>query len=152
MTVDTQCCGDCFTLLFQLISTLGNTCTGCMTESHETEPTVSRGDQGKLSHFSIRPTKKPTYQQIRENEYCIWYKKYFHISVSNMNCTGITIITWWAFKKSGKCGSTYPSFGVRRLSWSMPWGKLIQVVKICCYTFKTIKFLIVYYNDIFSSY
>ena len=41
MTVDTQCCGDSFTLLFQLISTLGNTCTGGMIESHATEPTVS---------------------------------------------------------------------------------------------------------------
>ena len=142
MTVDTQCCGDCFTLLFQLISTLGNTCTGGMTESHETEPTVSRGDKGKLSHFSIRPTKKPTYQQIRENEYCIWYKKYFYISVSNMNRTGITIITWWAFKKKWKMWLNFPQL----------WGKLIQVVKIYCYTFKTIKFLIVYYNDIFSSY
>ena len=66
-----------------------------------------------------------------------------------MNCKGLAIITWWAFKKIGKCGSTYPSFGVSR---SMPRGKLIQLVKIRCYTFKTIKFLIVYYNDIFSSY
>ena len=30
-------------------------------------------------------------------------------------------------------------------------GKLIQVVKRRCNTFKTIKFLIVYYNDIFSN-
>ena len=121
----------------------------CMDTNGTITFTRPRGDQGKLSHFSIKPTKKPTYQQIRENEYCIWYKKYLHISVSNMNCTGIAIITWWAFKKIGKCGSTYPSFGV---NWSMPWSKLIHVVKRCCYTFKTIKFLIVYYNDIFSSY
>ena len=71
-----------------------------------------RGDQGKLSHVSIKPTKKPMHKQIRENEYCIGYKKYLHISVSNMNCTGLAIITWWAFKKNGKCGSTCPSFGV----------------------------------------
>ena len=30
------------------------------------------------------------------------------------------------------------------------WGKII--VTKCCYTFKTTKFLIVYYNDIFSRY
>ena len=29
-----------------------------------------------------------------------------------MNCTGLSIITWWAFKKIVGCGSTYPSFGV----------------------------------------
>ena len=29
------------------------------------------GDQGKLSHFAIKSTKKPMYQQILENEYCI---------------------------------------------------------------------------------
>ena len=108
-----------------------------------------RGDQGKFSHFAIKSTKKPIYQQILENEYCIWYKKYLHICVSNMNCTGLAIITWWAFKKSMECGSTYPSYGV---SWSMPWGKLIQVVKRSVCTLKTIKFLIVYYTDIFSSY
>ena len=36
----------------------------------------------------------------------------------------------------------------------MPWSQLIQVVKRhlqCKYTFKTMKSLIVYYNDIFSS-
>ena len=33
---------------------------------------TGRGDQGKLSLFSIKPTKKPMYQQIRENEYCIY--------------------------------------------------------------------------------
>ena len=109
----------------------------------------SRGDQGKLSNFAIKSTKKPMYQQILENEYCIWYKKYLHICVSNMNCTGLAIITWWAFKKSMECGSTYPSYG---LSWSMPWGKLIQVAKRSFCTLKTIKFLIVYYTDIFSSY
>ena len=26
-----------------------------------------RGDQGKLSHFSIKPTKKPMHKQIGEN-------------------------------------------------------------------------------------
>ena len=34
----------------------------------------------------------------------------------------------------------------------MPWGKLIQVVKRRRCRLKTIKFLIVYYNDISSSY
>ena len=34
----------------------------------------------------------------------------------------------------------------------MPWGKVIQVVKRSFCTLKTIKFLIVYYTDKFSSY
>ena len=54
---------------------------------------TGRGDQGKLSHFAIKSTMKPMYQQILENEYCIWYKKYLHVCVSNMNCTGLAIIT-----------------------------------------------------------
>ena len=34
-------------------------------------PFYGRGDQGKFSHFAIKSTKKPMYQQILENEYCI---------------------------------------------------------------------------------
>ena len=73
--------------------------------------TPCRGDQGKLSHFSIKPTKKPMHKQIRENEYCIGYKKYLHISVSNMNCTGLAIITWWAFKKIENVAQLAPALG-----------------------------------------
>ena len=41
MTVQTQCCGDSFYVIVPVNFDSGNTCTGGMTESNETEPTVS---------------------------------------------------------------------------------------------------------------